>query len=242
MHDTAYKIGAKFFETYWRSDFSKVLELGACNVNGALRDFRPEGSDWCGMDLGPGNGVDVVADDPYVYPFEDGSFDIVVSSSCYEHDQFFWLTFLEMLRVTREGGFLYINVPSNGAYHAYPQDCWRFYPDSGLALVAWAKRMKLDVTLVESFIATREADVWNDCVLVFAKGAHSPPPTLLCQTIPGCHNIRLAGQEQLLNARALTEDMVINQVLQNRVNFAMNAMQTANGVLTQAQAALNGLG
>ena len=64
--------------------------------------------------------------------------------------------FILTQRILRPGGLLYINVPSNGDFHRYPLDCWRFYPDAGVALVRWAGRRGIEIELVESFIG-REA-------------------------------------------------------------------------------------
>ena len=75
-----------------------------------------------------------------------------------------------MCRATRDGGYIYINAPSNGLVHRYPEDHWRFYPDSGKALARWAVSQGMVVTLIESFIAKREKDIWNDFVAVFRKG------------------------------------------------------------------------
>ena len=128
------------------------------------------------MDLVSGRGVDIVLEDPYVLPFEDNSFDAVVTTSCFEHDTFFWLTFSEMCRVAKQGGFVYVNAPSSGCYHRHPLDCWRFYPDAGFALVEWAARAGHSVSLCESFITRDNADVWNDFVGIFQKGIgdHTP--------------------------------------------------------------------
>ena len=41
-----------------------------------------------------GKGVDIVLEDPYCLPFADNSVDVVVSSSCFEQAEFFWLLFL----------------------------------------------------------------------------------------------------------------------------------------------------
>ncbi|MFL5257242.1 MAG: methyltransferase domain-containing protein, partial [Rhodopila sp.] len=85
-------------------------------------------------------------------PLASGVADAVVTSSAFEHDVCFWDTFLELVRILRPGGLLYVNVPSNGAFHRYPLDCWRFYPDAGVALARWACRRGLQIALVESFI------------------------------------------------------------------------------------------
>jgi SAM-dependent methyltransferase len=119
-----------------------------------------------------GNGVDIVIRDPYRMPFPDVSTDVVVSSSCFEHSEFFWLTFLEVMRILKDDGIFYLNAPSNGVFHRYPVDCWRFYPDSGHAMVAWGKYNGYDPILLESFIGQRSTEgIWNDFVAVFLKNA-----------------------------------------------------------------------
>jgi hypothetical protein len=74
-----------------------------------------------------------------------------------------------MLRILRPSGLLYINAPSNGPYHRYPVDCWRFYPDSGLALQRWGNRNGFKVALLESFIGAKKIEPWNDFVAIFVK-------------------------------------------------------------------------
>lgn len=94
MHDSAYyELGRMFFELYWRDTFSRVLEVVARDVNGSVRDFCPPNADYIGVDLDAGPGVDHVLDDPMKLPFDDDTFDVAMSTSCFEHDQMFWLTF-----------------------------------------------------------------------------------------------------------------------------------------------------
>jgi SAM-dependent methyltransferase len=207
MHDTALAIGAAFFAAYGRPG-CRILDVGSYDVNGSLRSIAPAESHYTGVDLGPGPGVDLVLETAQRYPFDDCSFDLVVSTSCFEHDGMFWLTFLEMMRVTRPGGVVFINAPSNGAYHAYPTDIWRFYPDAGIALEAWGRHQGRAVTLLESFVAPRLADCWNDFVMVFGKGEPAPAPAGLADQVAGAHNIRIPSRSAtLLNELAETEDM-----------------------------------
>src|SRR5262249_51512824 len=91
-----------------------------------------------------------------------------------EHDVFFWETFLEIVRVVRPGGLIYLDAPSNHEFHRYPLDCWRFYPDAGIALVRWAAREGMHVELVESFVAAPGADGWGALVAVFRKASTEP--------------------------------------------------------------------
>jgi SAM-dependent methyltransferase len=185
MHPSAMSYGGYFFRTYClfpSTDLATdmtIVEIGSQNVNGSLRQVAPKGAKYIGLDFAEGAGVDVVISDPYALPLPDESADAVVSSSCFEHSEFFWLVFLEVMRILKPDGVFYLNVPSNGVFHPYPVDCWRFYPDSGHALVAWGKRNGLkNIMLLESFIGARSAPaigappslgVWNDFVAIFLK-------------------------------------------------------------------------
>ena len=149
--------GKYFFSTYLKDATGlKIVEIGSQDVNGSLRSVAPKSNDYIGVDFSEGKGVDLILTDPYVLPFEDSSIDVIVSSSCLEHSEFFWLSFNEALRVLKPTGLLYINVPSDGKYHRYPVDCWRFYPDSGIALQNWGNRSGFECALLESFIGKRK--------------------------------------------------------------------------------------
>ena len=137
MHDSAMWWATQFLKNY--SIAGKILEVGSCNVNGGLRDICPEGSEWVGVDLEEGPGVDIVLTDPHKLPFEDNSFDVILSSSVFEHTEFFWELFKEKCRCVKPGGYIYINAPSSGEYHPYPTDSWRFYRDAAFSLEKWAQ-------------------------------------------------------------------------------------------------------
>ena len=150
----------------------KVADIGAQDINGSLRQVCPAHFEYTGIDFAHGKGVDVVLDDPYKFPLPDKAFDVVVSSSCMEHSEFFWLTFLEILRITKDDGLIYINVPFNAAFHRYPVDCWRFYPDSGVALQNWGRRNGYDCELLESYVADQGGHgMVNDFVATFVKSS-----------------------------------------------------------------------
>ena len=177
MHPSALEFGELFFKTYCE-DGKKIviMDVGAQDVNGSLRDVSPATATYIGIDFVAGRGVDVILDDPYHLPMDDASADVVVCSSVFEHSQFFWLLYLEVLRVLKPNGLFYLNAPSNGYIHRYPVDCWRFYPDAGHALVAWGERNGYQPALLESFIGDKncqsvQADAWNDYVAVFIKDA-----------------------------------------------------------------------
>src|SRR5574337_940044 len=97
MHESAMMTGKAFFAEYGQKA-KTVLDVGAFNINGTLRDALPQGLEYYGVDLTEGQGVDYVLDDTGILPFSDESFDLVVSTSCLEHDPCYWLTFAEMAR------------------------------------------------------------------------------------------------------------------------------------------------
>jgi SAM-dependent methyltransferase len=153
---------------------STVLEIGSANVNGGLRDAKPDSATWIGVDLEPGPGVDVVVAPGQKLPFEDNSFDLVIASSVFEHDLKFWETISEIARVVKGEGFIYVNAPSNGAFHRYPYDAFRFYPDAGVAFLEIVNKYKPNAVLMESFIADRDPHGWRDCVAVISGGNSMP--------------------------------------------------------------------
>ena len=207
MHKSAYEIGAKFLERYWTSEMKSVLEVGAFDVNGSLKDFKPQVCEWVGVDLEPGKGVDIVIERASRLPFEDNSFDLVVATSIFEHDPTFWLTFNEMLRVVKPMGFIYVCAPSNGWVHRYPMDVYRFYPDAGIGLVEWGRREHPEMQLVESFISERDEDVWNDFCAVFSKTKTSHEKQIHTDT--PCSNVWSHGVFLENTLSEATEDMRI---------------------------------
>lgn len=165
MHASALEQASEFFGRY-PLETASVVEIGSQNVNGSLRDVCPKHYSYTGLDYSPANGVDIVLEDEYKFPLPDGCTDIVVTSSCFEHAEMFWLTFLEGVRILKPGGLFYINAPSKGEYHAYPQDCWRFYPDAAKALLKWAGRNGYNCVVEYTKLLDNH---WGDFVVVYRK-------------------------------------------------------------------------
>jgi len=200
----------RFFETYSMGRTVRIADIGAQDVNGSLRQVAPESAEYIGVDFVEGDGVDVILEDPYKLPFDDDSLDVVVSSSCFEHSEFFWLLFLEIMRVLKPDGLFYLNVPSNGVFHRYPVDCWRFYPDSGVALANWGKRNGLNTTVLESYTSEQESDTWNDFVCVFLKDeefAASYPDRITSRFAKYSNALRHPELDQFSNRTELPEDL-----------------------------------
>lgn len=210
MHYTAMEHGRLFFEAYANSqDRLKIIDIGAQDVNGSLRSVAPAGCDYIGVDFVSGKGVDVIIDDATKLPFDDNSVDICVSSSCFEHAEFFWMSFIEIIRILRPGGLFYLNAPSNGGFHRYPVDCWRFYPDSGTALNAWARKQGYDTVMLESFTGSQNGAPWNDFVAIFLKDSAFVDrfPNRIIDGLPEFTNGLVHGENGFRHMRGVPEDM-----------------------------------
>lgn len=213
---------ARRFRDTYAPDCSviKIAEIGSQNVNGSLREIFPDAASYVGLDFCEGNGVDIILTDPYRLPFPDGSFDIVLSSSVFEHSEFFWLLFCEAMRVLKPDGLFYMNAPSNGSFHRFPVDCWRFFPDSGKALAKWASLNGQATCLLESYVAEQEAkpgqSSWNDFVGIFLKGS-SPEkyPNRIIDSLDAhlYRNAQRHDNDAIENMMAVTQDIAIQRSL-----------------------------
>jgi SAM-dependent methyltransferase len=174
MHKSAYNNAIKFYKKYCKDNIQskKILDVGSWDSNGCLKPIFNEAT-YIGLDAQSGPNVDVVCNSNQI-PFNNNEFDIIISTSCFEHDEMFWLTFLEMCRVLKTGGYIYICAPSSGPYHPYgcPSDSWRFYPDSWRSLSKWAVKNNFNIKLVESYVDSSffpPDDNWQDSIGIFTK-------------------------------------------------------------------------
>ena len=230
MHPTALYNCKHFFDAYaktFQRAGAKVVDIGSQDVNGSLRECCPAAYKYVGVDVVGGKGVDVILDDPYRLPFQTASVDIVLSSSCFEHSEMFWVLFLEILRILKPDGLFYLNVPANGEFHRHPVDCWRFYPDSGRALVTWAKRNGVNPALLESYTSLQIQDQWNDYVAVFVRDEshariHSDR---ILTTKKDCDNGVILGKDDFVNYSVMPEDKkkltFIKQIVDNQIKVVL---------------------
>jgi FkbM family methyltransferase len=164
-------------QKYQVVDFgSRISKAGHPNHRNALSGFEIE---YTGVDVRAGDNVDVVMEQPYVIPLPDQSADVVLSGQVFEHVPFFWVAFLEMARVLRPGGFIFLTAPSRGHIHSHPYDGWRFYPDAYRALAAFANLRlvyvhtdfpaQLPTTNRFDYANIPAGTYWGDTVGVFKK-------------------------------------------------------------------------
>ena len=148
----------------------KLIEIGSLSVNSNIKNNLEDNMEYIGMDIVKGKNVDVVLDDPYKFPFEDKSVDVVISISNFEHIEFFWLTYLEILRVLKNDGLFFLNAPSNSKYHRHETDNWRFYPDSSISLQKWGEYNNFEPQVLEHYTNWEKGrDIWNDYVSITVK-------------------------------------------------------------------------
>ncbi len=168
MHLSAYQNLEYFYKKYCGefSDNSIILDFGSYDVNGTSKPIF-EKHKYIGVDISEGPNVDLILKD-YKLDLESNYADAIVSSSCFEHDELFWLTFNEICRLTKPNGLIYIMAPSAGHYHPFPGDCWRFYQDSWKALEKWSNLSSNPVELIESYVDTKD-EHWKDSIGIFRK-------------------------------------------------------------------------
>ena len=177
MHNSSFEHMRRLVEGYLdRGRGLNAIDIGSYDVNGSYRVlFDAPGWRYTGVDLESGPGVDVVLKSPYKLPFPSASVDLVLSGQAFEHVEFFWLTWLEMARVLKPGGLIFLLAPSRGPEHRYPQDCWRFYPDAYRALAKYAGMELLRVSTDWQPHPSEDSAPWGDTVGVFRQ----PPMSAL---------------------------------------------------------------
>lgn len=107
----------------------RILEIAPDekrSVKRAIMEFIPV--DWDEYTGGPS----------YSYPFSDGHYDVVLSLNVAEHVPLVWDWMREQARLCRRGGHVITVCPVTRRYHEDPVDCWRIYPEGGLALLQYA--------------------------------------------------------------------------------------------------------
>lgn len=140
-----------------------VLEVGSRDYGGAGASarFRDHYPGLVGLDVAPGQGVDVVADIAKSTDLPDGHFALVICCSVLEHVENPWAVAENITKLLKPGGSLYVSVPWTWRYHGYPDDYWRF-SWSGIAklfpAIKWGEPMFSTTREGEFFKAEFQAD------------------------------------------------------------------------------------
>lgn len=134
MHGHSMKLMAEFRDRYL-ADMKgcTVLDVGATVVPGQTMSYRDLFGDYeyIGMDVSPGNNVDVVGYENLV-----GVYDVVISGQVLEHVERPWEWIGQLAKLFRY--YICIIAPNTHPLHRYPIDCWRVFPDGMRALFEYA--------------------------------------------------------------------------------------------------------
>lgn len=130
MHESSYNEMKKFVSGYLgRKRKLSILDIGSLDVNGTYRPlFDNPKWKYTGIDIVEGKNVDVVSQNPYSYPFDDKSFDVVISGSVMEHVEDLHKFIKEAARVLKKDGIMCHIAPWVFPEHKFPIDCWRILP------------------------------------------------------------------------------------------------------------------
>lgn len=90
----------------------KVLGIGTFNVCGTEKDYFSQ-CDYSGLDLGPGDGVDIICP-AQEYDAPDNTFDTIISCECFEHNPFWKETIDNSIRMLKPNGLLIFTCATEG--------------------------------------------------------------------------------------------------------------------------------
>ena len=102
----------------------RVLDIGSLDINGNNRGLFTN-AQYVGLDIGEGPNVDVVSRG---HEYKDEVlFDFIVSSECFEHDEYWVLTFTNGVNLLKSGGMFMFSCaapgrPEHGTKRTSPRD------------------------------------------------------------------------------------------------------------------------
>jgi SAM-dependent methyltransferase len=112
----------------------RILEIGSREVT-ALSDARKQFTDaeYVGFDYYPGHNVDVVGDVHQLSSYfkENEQFDLIYTSACFEHFAMPWQAAVEIAKMLKVGGTLFVETHFAYAAHERP---WNFFQFSDMGL------------------------------------------------------------------------------------------------------------
>lgn len=127
-NDPYHKTFEEFVSITKQSSSPSILEIGSRNVSGVTRrNIFPFCKDYVGFDILDGNNVDAVGDVHKLSEhFSPEQFDFVYSISVFEHLLFPWKAILEINRVMKTEGYIFVSTHPVWPEHEQPWDFWRF--------------------------------------------------------------------------------------------------------------------
>lgn len=110
---------------------AEILEVGSRCVNVSLRENFKR-AHYTGFDYYPGKNVDVVGDAHKLSQYFEGKkFDLIFSNAVFEHLAMPWIASLEMIKLLKQDGYIFIETHYSYSSHERP---WHFFQFSENAL------------------------------------------------------------------------------------------------------------
>lgn len=154
----------------------RILEVGSKNYGNTepFRDLFP-GQSYVGVDMSPGDGVDVVADlAAGTGDLPRASFDLVIICSVMEHCPKPWKLAENIQALLTPTGAVYSCHPWVWRYHKYPDDYFRFSPPAIKSLFDslnyWAPPLYATYLTGEYYDFQADEGVDNNLALFDAQG------------------------------------------------------------------------
>lgn len=111
------------FPNFFKNKF--VLDIGSLDINGNNQEWF-HNCKYLGVDIAYGQNVDIVSKG-HELGFPDGTFDIIISTECFEHDQYYDATIKNIYRMLKPGGLFIFTCattgrPEHGTRRTTPED------------------------------------------------------------------------------------------------------------------------
>ena len=149
----------------------RVLEIGSLDINGSVRSIFAASS-YTGVDVAAGPGVDEVCQGQLV-SHPSGTFDVVISCECMEHNPFWVETVSNMFRMAKPGGLVIVSCATTGrAEHGTTRTSsgnsplsigigWEYYRN--VSIPAFKQAFNLDYWCEDYLLMPN----WRNCDLYF---------------------------------------------------------------------------
>jgi SAM-dependent methyltransferase len=102
-----------------------ILDCGSLDINGNNRKFFDSYKSYTGLDVGPGNNVDIIS---RVHEYKTKKkYSVVISGEMLEHDEYWEQSLQRMIDLTKSGGIIILTCategrPEHGTTRTSPQD------------------------------------------------------------------------------------------------------------------------
>lgn len=142
MHKSSMQAMKEFIDNCLNEDDNlMILDVGSRKCDEGSQTYKDlmKSKKWkyFGLDLSLGLNVDIAVPNPYVYPFVNNHFDVVISGQAFEHSERPWELIQEIYRILKPGGLVCVIAPGGGKKH-WKIDCWRILEDGMKALFDYA--------------------------------------------------------------------------------------------------------